>query len=417
MDALTLDRPQVRHQAANQPNGAASMSEAVAALGANKALGAPSFDDPIKVDLAALNQMLHFCLDNGADDLLLMAGAPWAVIWSDKVCRVGTRALYVEELEQLLVEMTGNANAHIDIGRAEDLDFTYALRVQRGRNVRFRCNATGCLGTNGQRGIEIVARPTGKVPPTMLELDLPAYIRDAAMPKAGIVLICGPTGSGKTTLLDAIMRGQATREEGQHILTYYAPVENDLNIIPDCTGLISQCEIGKAGYGANLKSFAAATRNSLRRHPMVIAYGEARDPETIEGAVLSAMTGHATYTTTHTSNVHMAIPRMADAFSGADRSRVANGLIDQSRLIVHQRLVARPNGIGRSPVRSALVLTQDIRTELLRTNIDHLPIAMFEAVKAHGIDLLKDAEAQFSAGKIHERELYAIESEMKAGVF
>lgn len=385
-------------------------------LSASKALPAPDFDDPVKLDLPALSKILIYCLDNKVDDLLLLAGNRWGVIWSDTVRMVGQRDLYIEEMEQLLVEMTGNPNAALDLAKAQDIDFTFPLRIDRGRTVRFRCNATGCLGLNGQRGMEIVMRPTGKMPPTMTELGLPDYIKDAALPKQGIVLICGPTGSGKTTLLDAIMREQATHPEGRHILTYYAPIENDLQIIQNRTGMIAQSEIGRAGYGAHLPSFASATRNSLRRHPMVIAYGEARDRETIEGAVLSAMTGHTTYTTTHTSNVHMAIPRMADVFDGADRVRITNGLIDNTRLIVHQRLVRRPNGIGRYPIRSALVLTQDIRSELLRTRVDLLPAAVFDAVKAHGIGLLEDAEAQFKAGNIHEDELYAIEAELKMGV-
>lgn len=385
-------------------------------LGATKQLPSPTFEEPVKLTLESLDKMLGFVLENGVDDLILLAGNPWAVIWSDEIKIPGQRALYVEELEQLLVEMTGNPNAHIDLSRAKDIDFTYSLRAIRGRNVRFRCNATPCLGPNGQRGLEIVMRPTGKVPPTMVELGVPAYIRDAALPKSGIVLICGPTGSGKTTLLDSIMRAQATHPQGRHILTYYAPIENDLNIIPGKTGLIAQSEVGVPGYGAHLTSFAAATRNSLRRHPMVIGYGEARDKETIEGAVLSAMTGHATYTTTHTSNVHMAISRMADAFSGSDRTRITNGLIDQSRLIVHQRLVRRPSGIGRAPVRSALVLTQDIRSELLRTHIDRLPAAMLDAVNSYGIGLLADAQAQYEAGNIHADELASIEAEMKSEV-
>ncbi|MDU4254479.1 ATPase, T2SS/T4P/T4SS family [Pseudomonas sp.] len=385
-------------------------------LGATVELPAPSFADPVKLNMEALSQMLTYTLENKGDDLILLTGNPWSLIWSEQIRLMGSRDLYIEEMEQLLIDMTSNPNAALELSRAEDLDFTFAHRTGRGKNVRFRCNATACLGPNGQRGMELVMRPTGKVPPTMDQLGVPEYIKNAAMPKQGIVLICGPTGSGKTTLLDSIMRAQATHPLGRHILTYYSPIENDLNIIPGKTGLIAQSEIGKPGYGAHLTDYPSATRNSLRRHPMVIAYGEARDPETIEGAVLSAMTGHATYTTTHTSNVHMAIPRMSDAFKGADRVRITNGLIDNTRLIVHQRLVRRPNGIGRAPVRSALVLTQDIRSELLRTPIDMIPAAMFEAVNAHGIGLLRDAEAQFAAGNIHEDELYAIEAELKMGV-
>lgn len=385
-------------------------------LGASEAIRSPGFPDPPKVDLATLDQMLRFCLDQKADDLLLMVGERWAVLWSDKVVFCGERKLYLQELDQLVQSMTGNPNAGLDLMRANNIDFTYTMKLERGRVTRFRCNATACLGPNGQQGMEIVIRPTGKVPPTMTDLGVPGYIQRAACPKSGIVMICGPTGSGKTTLLDSIMRELATSAEGKHILTYYAPIENDLNIIPNRTGLISQCEIGRPGYGAHLPSFAHAVRNSLRRHPQVIAFGEARDRETIEGAVLLSMTGHATYTTTHTSNVHMAIPRMADMFDGADRVRITNALIDNTRLIVHQRLVRRPGGIGRAPVRSALELTQDIRAELLRTHVDQLPAAIYEATNAHGIGLLDDAIRQFEAGNICEEELVGLKAELESEV-
>lgn len=385
-------------------------------LSATKELSPLCFTDPPKIDLEALNLMLRYCLENKVDDLLLLVGSPWAVMWSDKVVFRGQRALYAQELEQLVIEMTGNPNAALDLMRATDIDFSYTLRLDRGRFSKFRCNATACLGPNGQHGLEIVMRPTGKVPPTMDELGLPSYIQDAALPKSGIVLVCGPTGSGKTTLLDAIMRAQATHPDGRHIITYYAPVENDLNVIPNRTGLIAQCEIGRPGYGAHLTSFSDAVRNSLRRHPHVIAYGEARDKETIEGAVLSSMTGHTTYTTTHTSNVHMSISRMADMFTGADRVRITNALIDNTRLIVHQRLLKRPGGIGRSPVRSALVLTQDIRAELLRTAIDRLPAAIYTATNECGIGLLADGIRQFEAGNISEEELIGLKAELEAEV-
>lgn len=383
-----------------------------AGLGANKALAQPDFAVPGIMGIDDLNNMLRFCVENGVDDLVLLVGSPWAVMWSERVVMVGDRNLNYTELTELLNDMTSNTNAAIDISRAEPIDFTYTLTYGRGQTVRFRCCATGCLGPRGRPGLEIVMRPSGKVPPTMDELGLPSYIKDAAMPKSGIVLICGPTGSGKTTLLDAILREQATHPDGRHILTYYAPIENDLNVIPGRTGLISQCEIGREGYGAHLRSFPEAVRNSLRRHPNVIAFGEARDPETIEGAVLAAMTGHATYTTTHTSNVHMAIPRMADSFSATDRVRITNSLLDNTRLIVHQRLLKRPDGVGRAPVRSALAVTQDVRHELLKTTTDLIPAVMKELTDSQGIGLLDDAQRQYAAGLIHDDEMLALEREL-----
>jgi Tfp pilus assembly pilus retraction ATPase PilT len=378
------------------------------------ALGLPAieFTEPPVFNVDTLNKALMYVIENKGDDLILVTGYPFGMIWSERVVRLGARPLMTDELRDLLVRITDNPNAAMELQQQEDIDFSHVIQLGRGITLRFRVNATGCMGLNGGAGLGIVFRPITGVPKTMDELGMPQAIQEAALPKSGLVILCGPTGSGKTTALDAFMRAHATDPMGKHILTYYAPIENDLYSIPNQTGIIAQTEIGK-GYGAHLKTFAKATRNSLRRHPMVIAYGEARDRETIEGAVLSAMTGHATYTTTHTNNVHMAIPRMADAFDAGDRVRISNGLIDQSRMIMHQRLLRRRDGRGRVPVRSWLVFTQDIRSHLLRIPYDQLPNEIQRLVKDHGRDLLVDAEEQYELGNLHEDEMLALKAELK----
>lgn len=372
----------------------------------------PPFQEPLRLDREVLDKMLLHAVDQKADDVLLLSGYPVGVIWAERIVRMGVRPLFFEELRELLNSIMQSDNAAIDLMRGQDHDFTYAIQVGRAKTLRFRVNATACLGPTGGAGMEMVFRPMSKIPPTMQELGVPQAIQDACTPKSGMVIVCGPTGSGKTTLLDSIMREQATRPEGQHILTYYSPIENDLQSIPNQTGMIAQMDIGH-GYGKHLKTFDLAVRNSLRRHPMVIVYGEARDKETIEGAVLSSMTGHATYTTTHTNNVHMALPRMADLF-GDDRVRITNALIDNTRLIVHQRLLKRPDGQGRSPVRSWLVMSQDIRSYLLRVPVDKLGAEMQQMVKECGRDLLTDAQEQFRLGKIHEDALVALTKELSS---
>lgn len=385
-------------------------------LSASRELLLPSFDDPNILLIEDFQRILRYCLENKVDDLILMSGNPWSVMWSDRVVRVGIKRRTTAELARLLNIMLGSENASIDVSsKANPADFAYTLTVDRGVKVRFRVNCTSCLGADGHAGLHFVIRPAGKIPPTMDELGLPMLIQDACMPASGIVLVTGPTGSGKTTTLDSIMRTQATRPDGRHILTFYAPIENDLNVIPNITGIISQCEIGKPGYGANIRNFPDAVSNALRRHPNVVLIGEARDKETIEGAVTLAMTGHTTYTTTHTSSVHNAVSRMADNFP--DRARITTALVDNLRLVIHQRLVKTPSGIGRAPVRSALVMTQDVRSMLARLpDIDDIPRIMNELTKdkSIGINLLDDAIAQFEAGKIHEDEVYAIKRELKS---
>lgn len=263
-----------------------SLADFSKSLSASKALSEPAFADPHVLTVEGFEQILKYCLENKVDDLILMSGDPWSVMWSDRVIRVGKKRRTTVELAALLNRLLGSENAAIDVlSKANPADFAYSLTVGRGQRVRFRVNCTSCLGSDGQAGLHFVIRPAGKIPPTMDDLGLPKLIQDACMPATGIVLVTGPTGSGKTTTLDSIMRAQATREDGRHILTFYAPIENDLNAIPNITGVISQCEVGSPSYGANIKSFPEAVSNALRRHPNVVLIGEARDQQTIEGAV------------------------------------------------------------------------------------------------------------------------------------
>lgn len=391
-------------------------------LSASNELPEPDMDQSGGImTMELLDEILLYCLENKCEDLILMSGRPWAVMWSNRVIIKGAWPITTGQLDELANRMTGNDNASIQIRtQAQPWDGAYTLRhrtrLARGTSVRFRVSITGCLSANGQAGLEFVIRPAGKVPPTLEALGVPQLVIDNCTPESGIVIVTGPTGSGKTTLLDSIVRSLATGESGKHILTYYAPIENDLNQIPGVTGIISQGEVGSPGQGGHLPSFPDAVSNALRRHPHAVVVGEARDRATIEGAVTLAMTGHATYTTTHTSSVEMTMPRMADSFP-QDRERITSALIDNMRLIVHQRLVKTPNEIGRFPIMSILAFPQELRTDLLRlSNLDQLPDALREAQKDPriGLALYDDTLAKFEAGKIHEDAMLAVERELGA---
>ena len=388
-----------------------AVAEQTVRVGAYKTLAEVDFAIPARLDLDVLDKMLIYCKNNGVEDLVLQSGEQWCCIWSQKVVRMGGRSFSNDEMASLLNQMTKNQQAALNVSRAEPDDFTHSVRLERGDSMRVRCCATACLGPQGQAGIHIVMRPLGDTIATMDDLKVHPYIREHCMPSSGIVIITGQTGSGKSTLLDSIIHKQATREDGQHICTFFSPIETDLYNIKGRTGVIAQCDIGRPGYGGHLKSYSDAVRNFLRRHPHVVVFGEARDQETIEGAVLAARTGHATYTTTHTSSVHMALVRMADNFSGSDRVRVMNGLIDSTRLIVHQRLLKTPSGIGRTAVISALNLTQELRAELMRTHIDDIGSTVREMTRQHGIDLLENAYEKYAAGLLHSDEVAALEAE------
>lgn len=358
-----------------------------------------------------LVQLLKHAFQIKAEDVFLSVGYPASVMWSESVHYIGKRRLHYQELGDLLNEMLNDDNARLDLSRGNDRDFTYAVEISRGNYLRFRVNVTGCLGPWQTEGLDITFRPMGKCPPTFDELGIPAELQRILIPKIGMIIVCGPTGSGKTTLLDSTVRSLATQKNGRRILTYYQPIENDLHAIPDQTGVIAQAEISEL-HGGHLHTFGLAGRNALRRHPHVIVYGEARDAVTIDASVTSARTGHLVYTTTHTLSVDSAIPRMADEFGENGRVRITNALITSCRAIVHQRLLRTPT-TGRAPVRSWLEMTQDIRSDLIRTPIDALPRRMAKFVKERGRDLWVDALEQYDKKKIHDDEMVMLEREIK----
>lgn len=379
-------------------------------------LPAPKFYQPIVVDKQWLDDALTYCIDNKVEDLILLSGEPWSVIWSDQIVRVGDRPLTMSELSDIINYITDNTSASLDITvNATPIDTKYKLQVGRGKYATFRVNATGCLGADGYRGIEIVIRPSSGLPPTLNELNVPDLIKDNICPQSGLVIVSGVTGSGKTTLLGATIRELLTANKGRHVITLEQPIELNFIGLPNQTGIISQCEIGIRGTGANIESFEEGIRNILRRHPHSVLLGEARDRESINGAITIGLTGHTCYTTTHTASTELTLPRLADNYSGQDRVRVLFNLIDNTRLIIHQRLVSTPTGIGRHPIRSALVFTQDVRNRLMRIDdMSRLPFEIGKLMKSPeiGIDLLQDTEEQYERGHIAESVIHAVRREL-----
>jgi general secretion pathway protein E len=115
----------------------------------------------------------------------------------------------------------------------------------------------------------------------------------------GMVLITGPTGSGKTTTLYSTLHHLANPRI--NICTLEDPIEmvheafNQMAMQP------------KIGF-----TFGNALRNVLRQDPDVIMVGEIRDPETAEGAVQAALTGHLVLSTLHTNDAATAVSRLLD---------------------------------------------------------------------------------------------------------
>ena len=115
----------------------------------------------------------------------------------------------------------------------------------------------------------------------------------------GMVLITGPTGSGKTTTLYSTLHHlQSPRV---NIVTLEDPIE----MVHEAFNQVAMNP--KIGI-----TFGSALKNVLRQDPDVIMLGEIRDPETADGAVQAALTGHLVLSTLHTNDAPSAVSRLLD---------------------------------------------------------------------------------------------------------
>src|SRR5512139_3624624 len=187
---------------------------------------------------------------------------------------------------------------------------------------------------------------------SLVDLHLPAVLKDVALEQRGLILVTGTTGSGKSTTL-ASMIDIINNHRNCHIITIEDPIEF---IHEDKKSIVDQREIG-----SDTSTFSGALRVALRQDPDVILVGEMRDFETIETALTAAETGHLVMSTLHTLNATETITRIISVFPPYHQKQVRLQLAGVLKGVVSQRLVSRADEKGRVPAVEILVSTARVR--------------------------------------------------------
>lgn len=363
-------------------------------------------NEPIRFTAQELERVLIHCVKLDASDITLQTNLPVIAEIHGRIYPITTRKISNTEVGDLLNGIYG-ANGTTQIFSGKDVDTHYELRPSRTERYRFRVNGTGCQ-VEGHDGIQITLRTIPTTPPDLASLDLDPEIIAAMAPRQGTVVITGATGSGKSTLLAAIIKELLMeKDSNRKMLTYEAPIEFVYDMVEAPTSLIAQSEIPR-----HLPSFAAGVRNALRRKPGLILVGEARDPETIAAVIEAALTGHPVYTTVHSNGVADAVRRMVNSFPSEERNGRALDILETLRMIVWQQLAPSTDG-KRVALREYLVFNDQIRDELLNTNIEKLASSTRKMLKLHGQPMLVDAKKKFDAGILDERHYKLIEKQSK----
>lgn len=358
-----------------------------------------------------LNLLLMHAWRLGASDITMQTGEEVYFEIHGRITRVTNRRLTASEIQSLISASFGSESAVARMSGGADLDFAYEIPLSRSdmaaegtkeSRIRFRVNATA-IAVGAHTGFQITMRVINGRPPSVEELGIEPEVLEAFYPRQGLVLVTGATGSGKSTLLAACIRRLCEEPDGNRkILTYEHPIEYVYDEIEKPSTVVSQTEIGK-----HLPSFAAGVRNALRRKPMVILVGEARDAETIGECVTASMTGHLTYSTVHSNGVADTIRRMVNAFDEGEQNARANDIVDSLKMIVSQMLVRSTDG-KRVALREYLVFDRKVGDMLLDGGLDRLTINARRALKEYGRSFLQDALAKHAEGRIDDATLESI---------
>ncbi len=353
-------------------------------------------DEPNRFVEEHVDPFLLWCVKKGTSDISIQTDRTAYTDVHGTLYPGTYRVLDAADMSVFLNRIYGpDATARLASG--SDMDISYEIRPDRYSRVRFRVNITAIL-SKGRDAAQITMRVLPSEPPRMEDLNVEKAIIDAWAPRQGMVVITGPTGSGKTTLLAAGNRMLMERPVGcGKMLTYEAPIEFTYDSINSPRSLVAQTEIHR-----HLPSFADGVRNALRRKPNIILVGEARDKETISAAIEAAQTGHAVYTTTHTTGVAATIRRMVSTFERTERSERAYALMETLRMIVTQALVPKKNG-GRMGVREWMVFPDEVREKLLDMDFENWTNEIQRMIPFYGQTMAKSALLIFDKGLIEKR--------------
>lgn len=348
-----------------------------------------------------VDKLLLWCVERGTSDISIQTDRPVYNEIHGSLYPATYRPLDAADMAVILARIYG-AEAQAKLAGGTDLDVSYEIRPDRFNRVRFRVNITAIL-SRGRDSAQITMRSLPNEPPTMDALGIEQEIIDAWAPRQGLVLICGPTGSGKSTLLSAGNRMLIERKGGcGKMLTYESPIEFTYDTLTNKRSLVAQSEIPR-----HLPSFAAGVRNALRRKPNIILVGEARDRETVSAAIEAGQTGHAVYSTVHTTGVAATIRRMVSTFEPEERSERAFALMETMRLIVTQALVPKVGG-GRCGIREWMRFDDDTREFLLDMPPEKWTNEVQRLLPKQGQTMGRSAEIAFENGMIDRRWYLAL---------
>ncbi len=294
-----------------------------------------------------LEELLNEAIEQRASDIHLREGLAPAFRKNNDLIPLNRPATERLQLVEIFKVLAAQHNDPPAIETLQDFDCAYGFQER----ARVRCNVFRHKGRLG-----IVMRLINQIIPTVEDLGLAQVLKSIAESDRGLILVTGATGSGKSTTL-ATMVNHLNSTQNLHILTIEDPIEF---LHPQKKASITQRE-----SGSDTQSFGSGLRSALRQDPDVIMVGEMRDLETVDVALKAAETGHAVFSTVHTTDVRRTIGRLVSLFPPSEQKMARLRLADNLKAVISQRLLDRADGNGRVAAQEIMISTVAIQECIL----------------------------------------------------
>jgi len=302
--------------------------------------------------MADLMNYLRYAVENGAADVLIVAGGPVYIKLEGHIRPADDVRLLPPQTEDFVNQIYAAADRPKDKYLATwDDDFSFSVPGL----ARFRVNAYRQRGS-----MAAVIRVVSFDIPDWQTLRIPEQVMDLADVDHGMVLVTGTAGSGKSTTQACII-DRINKTQDKHIITLEDPIEY---LHRNNRSIVSQREIA-----IDTADYLSALRACLRQAPDVILLGEMRDAETIRTAMTAAETGHTLIATLHTMGAVNTIDRIVDAFPSTQQTQIRVQLAEVLRTVVSQQLLPDVDG-GLVPAYEIMHMNSAIRS-LIRDNKGH----------------------------------------------
>jgi defect in organelle trafficking protein DotB len=356
-----------------------------------------------------LQSMMREIVAQGASETLLQPGEPVILEIDGEFRQLTERQLDQGEVQQIINWASDNDKASSLLIQGQEIKASYVVkdpieRDARGekKKTRFRV-AAGRGEVNGEMAYQVLMRKIDSEPARIADGELSAALLEAVTPQNGIIWLSGPTGSGKTTFFSGICRfilENRTPIRG-NIVFIEEPIEQTYDGIPCSHSIVFQMEVGR-----DVPTWEQGVRQLMRRRPKLIIIGETQSRVTAEAAMAAALTGHPVFTTLHCNDVASMPSRILSFFDDSVKHQMLYDWVTTARVLFNQMLVPRKGGGRRVVLREHLIMTDELRQELLSLgDPGAITLRLTRAVEEEGCSMAQAALNAYSAGLIDDATL------------